>query len=145
MGLFLALILALIPTFAWAKATRGGPSHTLYSAQLEIHETNSPREIGPKIAGDPHVQACLRAALLKSGDDFSVSFSGEVTDAGKITDPQVVHPYQSLQDCLAKALSQAKLGEGASGPFSIEFARVRVTPPSSKTFLLDLNEPKKYQ
>jgi hypothetical protein len=137
--------IALTFAFAWAKATRGSPNHTLYSAQLEIHETTSPREIGPKVAADPRVQACLRAAILKSGDDFSVSISGEVTDAGKINDAQVIHPYQSLKDCLTKAFTHVKLGEGASGPFTLEFARVRVTPPSFKTFLLDLNEPKKYQ
>src|ERR1700743_448134 len=139
------LLAMFLLSFAWAKATRSGPNHTLYSAELEIHESIAPREIGPLIAADPHVQACLRTAVMKSGDDFAVSFSGQVSEAGRISDPQVVHPYASLQDCLTKALPQVKLGEGASGPFNLEFSRVRVTPPSSKTFLLDLNEPKKYQ
>lgn len=130
-----------------SKATpRGRPQgNTLYSALLEIEDSNSPRPIADQVFGDPFVQGCLRNALLSSGDDFSVIVSGLLSPKGAVTHVKVEHQNDSLRDCLAPAVTNLKLGRGKSGPFKIEISRSRVTPPPGKTYELDLNGPKKFQ
>jgi hypothetical protein len=139
------LLLIFLSVCAWAKATRGGSNHTLYSAELQIEELEVPRPMADFIVENPAVKACLRGAVMKSGDDFSVSFSGQLSSNGKVSDVVVDHPYDSLRDCLSSVLPKLKLGEGLEGPFKVEISRVRTTPPTLKTFLLDLNDPKKFQ
>ena len=138
------LLFSSLAAHGQSKATHKGPG-PLYSAELQMDVTDSPRDMEEAITLNPGVQTCLREALLKSGDDFSVSFSGLLDAKGVISGVEVEHPYDSLRGCLTKVLPKVKLGEGASGSFSMEISRVRTTPVKSKTFLLDLNLAKKFQ
>lgn len=129
------------------KATRGatGP---LYSVELEAEVPLSPRggnEIEPAVILNPGVQACLREAILKSGDEFVVAFAGRINSKGAVSDVSVDHEYETLRDCLGSALARLNLGKGDAGPFKMQISRVRTTPPKSKTFLLDMVDPKKFQ
>lgn len=82
---------------------------------------------------------------MKSGDDFSVNISGNLSAKGAISDVTVEHQYDSLRDCLAREVPKLKLGPGEAGAFKLIIYRSRVTPPARKTYELDLNAPKKFQ
>jgi hypothetical protein len=153
---FLILITTmLIISLAFAKATpkkgsSNSSSHVTappvhYSAQLQIDDSQAPRAIGGSLYGKPGVQACLREALLRAGDDFAVTITGDLKADGEISNVSVEHQYDSLRDCLSHEVANTNVGPGAAGAFKIEISRVRVTPPPEKTYLLDLNEPKKFQ
>ena len=128
-----------------AKATKGGTPGVLYSAVLQIDDSQSPRSIGSVLFYRPEVQTCLRNAILKSGDDFSVSISGNLNANGSFLNLKVDHQYDSLRDCLGHEISNIDLGKGAAGPFKIEISRVRTAVPGGKTYELDLNDAKKFQ
>jgi hypothetical protein len=128
------------------KATRGGaPSTAVYSALLEIDDSQSPRKIAGPVFYNPAVQNCLRAALMKSGDDFSVSVSGNLSAKGAVSDVAVEHQFDSLRDCLGRELTKMNFGPGAAGAFKLAISRSRTTPSSGKTYELDLNAPGKFQ
>ncbi len=148
LSLFSILILSCSLTFGRAvvrKATKtsGGP---LYSVELVAQVSQTPRsELESKISMDKDVQACLRTTLLNVGDDFKVEISGQVEPTGALTGIAVDCIYPNLKSCLPMAVGQLKLDSGAEGPFKMEISKLRITGTHVKTFLLDLNEPKKMQ
>ncbi|CAM5999389.1 unnamed protein product [Sphagnum balticum] len=95
---------------------------------------------------DLGIRSCLRSAVQRAGDDFSVQIKGNIGANGQIS---ALHAESllppPLASCLETAFAALHLGSGAAGDFDMIFEKVRTADPHGKTFLLEWEDSQKLQ